>query len=358
MTDITLSRVTDWADLGKRWRALEGRSKCSFFQSWTWTGCLAEERFDDTVLLEATSDGRVVVMALFNRHRVVTGQQTLWLGETGRREFDAIYIEWNGLLAEAGTPPSLLADCLRAARLAPLNGGWRHWVGRRLVLSGVDEPTIEAAHAAGGSLWVRRQSAAPYVDLAALLQMQQTYLAALSSNTRYRLRRSERAYAATGKLELRRATSLDEAVAFLDALEVLHQVTWTRRGRTGAFADAWIRKFHRTLVQRGLERGEIALLRLTAGERVVGYLYNFEFRGSVVNYQSGFDYEGAQRHQTPGLTSHHQAIVDAASRGLARYDFLAGDDRYKRSLGTAEAKLGWLELGGGWPGRLLARWAR
>ena len=43
---------------------------------------------------------------------------------------------------------------------------------------------------------------------------------------------------------------------------------------------------------------------------------------------------------------------------FARYDFLAGDDRYKRSLGTAEAKLGWLEVGGGWPSRLLARWAR
>ena len=149
MTDITLSRVTDWADLGQRWRALEERSDCSFFQSWTWTGCLAEERFPDPVLLEAKSDGRVVVMALFNRRRAMTGQQTLWLGESGRRDFDAIYIEWNGLLAETGTPPGLLADCLRAARLAPLNG-WRPWVGRRLVLSGVDEPTMQAAQAAGG----------------------------------------------------------------------------------------------------------------------------------------------------------------------------------------------------------------
>ena len=357
MTEITLTSVTDWTTLGENWRALEEQSDCSFFQSWTWTGCLAEERFPDPVLLEATCDGRVVVMALFNRRRARRGQQTLWLGESGRRDFDAVYIEWNGLLAETGTPPGLLADCLRAARLAPVNG-WRPWVGRRLVLSGVDEPTMQAAHAADGNLWVRRQSTAPYVDLAALRQMQQTYLAALSSNTRYQLRRSQRAYAAAGALELRRAASLDEAVAFLDALAVLHQAIWTRRGRTGAFADPWIGKFHRTLVQRGLERGEIALLRLTAGQRVVGYLYNFEFRGSVVNYQSGFDYEGAQRHQKPGLTSHHQAIIDAASGGFARYDFLAGDDRYKRSLGTAEAKLGWLELGGGWPSRLLARWAR
>jgi CelD/BcsL family acetyltransferase involved in cellulose biosynthesis len=106
-------------------------------------------------------------------------------------------------------------------------------------------------------------------------------------------------------------------------------------------------------VQRGLERGEIALLRLSAGERLVGYLYNFEFRGNAANYQSGFDYEGAKRHQTPGLTCHHYAIVDAASRGFDRYDFLAGDDRYKRSLATAAAGLDWLELGGGWRGWML-----
>ena len=27
------------------WRDLESRSDASFFQSWTWTGCLVEERF-------------------------------------------------------------------------------------------------------------------------------------------------------------------------------------------------------------------------------------------------------------------------------------------------------------------------
>ena len=84
MTEITLSRVTDWTALGQRWRALEERSDCSFFQSWTWTGCLAEERFPDPILLEATSDDRVVAMALFNRRRAVTGRQSLWLGESGR----------------------------------------------------------------------------------------------------------------------------------------------------------------------------------------------------------------------------------------------------------------------------------
>lgn len=57
MTDIALSSVTDWAEPGKRWRELEARANCSFFQSWTWTGCLAEERFPDPVLLQAEREG-------------------------------------------------------------------------------------------------------------------------------------------------------------------------------------------------------------------------------------------------------------------------------------------------------------
>ena len=55
--------------------------------------------------------------------------------ERSRRDFDAVYIEWNRLLVEAGTGPRLLTDCLRAARRAPLNGR-RPWLGRRLVLRG------------------------------------------------------------------------------------------------------------------------------------------------------------------------------------------------------------------------------
>ena len=69
VTNIALVPVTDFAALGDRWRALEAQADCSFFQSWTWTGCLAEERFPDPVLLEARQDGETVALALFNRRR-------------------------------------------------------------------------------------------------------------------------------------------------------------------------------------------------------------------------------------------------------------------------------------------------
>ena len=57
VTDIAVSPVTDFAALEDRWRALEARANGSFFQGWTWTGCLAEERFADPMLVEARKTG-------------------------------------------------------------------------------------------------------------------------------------------------------------------------------------------------------------------------------------------------------------------------------------------------------------
>ena len=88
MPSITLSRV-DPASLGPRWQALEREADGSFFQGWTWVGCLAAQRFPDPVLLAAESGGREVGLALFNRTRDRFGRTTLWLGESGDPALDA-----------------------------------------------------------------------------------------------------------------------------------------------------------------------------------------------------------------------------------------------------------------------------
>ncbi|HTI80364.1 MAG TPA: GNAT family N-acetyltransferase [Acetobacteraceae bacterium] len=354
MTEITLTRVTDWVSLGENWRALEAQSDCSFFQSWTWTGCLAEKRFSDPILLEAFRDGHRIVLGLFNRRRDWLGRERLLLGESGLASQDSVFIEWNGLLAVRDTPASVLAECLRAACCASLSGRLRR-TSRRIILNGVGPAALDAVQRTGLPLIVHRGVKAPFVDLEALRRDRRDYLPALSANARYQLRRSGRAY---GELVQRRAGSQDEALAYLDELATLHQATWRRRGRPGAFAESFFARFHQELIRRGLPRGEIALLRLASSSGAVGLLYNFEWRGVVSAYQSGFDYPGARRHQKPGLTCHRAAIEDAAARGLARYDFLAGADRYKRSLATSEAMLHWAELGEQGVDRRVVRWLR
>jgi CelD/BcsL family acetyltransferase involved in cellulose biosynthesis len=340
---IALSDVPDWDALGQRWRALEERSNGSFFQSWTWTGALAAERFPNPVLVEAREDGRTVALALFNRRG-----RRLYLGESGDPAMDDIYIEFNGVLTESGREAELTARCLRAARGA---GGL---LPRTLILSGIDGMTLAEASRLSPAI-DSRAAAAPFADLSGLSG---PFLDTLSANTRQQIRRSDRGYARSGPIAIDRAATVGDALDRLDALAVWHQKTWIARGRPGAFARPWFRRFHRAVITEGLPRGEIDLLSIAAGPRPVGFLYNFRWRGTSLAYQSGFDYEGCSPHEKPGLTCHHQAIQAAIGWGLARYDFLAGDDRYKRSLSHGAETLHWATVETPLSLRALARRAR
>jgi len=327
---LTLSRP-DVASLEAEWRALEERAETSFFQSWTWVGCALEARFPDPVLLRAEQNGRTVGLALCNRTRSWRGD-ILSLGESGDPVLDAVYVEHNGPLLARG------AEALRPALLRALLPSWRG----RLRLSGVDAAHLAAARQAG-AIRLRAHNPAPWLDFSSLPSGEDGFLASLSANTRYRVRRSDRAY---GPIRVERAATLAEAHAFLDALARLHTATWRARGKPGAF-DAPFAAFHRALLARALPRGEAELLRIAAGEKVVGYLYNFRHRGRVLAYQSGFDYQ-AGPHRKPGLTCHHAAIALARREGATAYDFLAGDDRYKTSFANASTALYWLDVAPRW----------
>lgn len=352
-TEIVVSGVRDFAALGVKWRDLEARSNNSFFQSWTWTGCLADERFPDPVLVEAREHGRTVAFALFNRRG-----RTLYLGESGDKALDCVFIEFNGVLAETGLEARLTAACLEAAR-AWSGHGCRAWPGRwpalgglrrrRLVLSGVNSTTAVSA-AEIGSVRRNRSLPAPFVGFR---ESNDRFLESRSANTRQQLRRSLRDYAAAGAVTIERADTSQRAYEFLDRLAALHQTSWMARGQPGAFANPFFGRFHRALIARGLGRGEIDLLRVTAGGQVIGFLYNFRYRGHSLAYQSGFDYAGATRHEKPGLTCHHEAIGFAARTGATRYDFLAGDDRYKRSLSEQAEILHWVEVTNSYSPRFL-----
>jgi CelD/BcsL family acetyltransferase involved in cellulose biosynthesis len=332
--------VPDFRVLETRWRALEATATPSFFQSWSWIGCLAAERFPKPRLLAAQIDGRDVALALFNQGRSRLSPVTLWLGESGIADFDALYVEHNGVLAADGHD-NLLSKCLAATL--------RH--ASRIVLSGVDDAQLQAARATGAVARLVKSQPAPFVDFSKLAG---PWLAGLSANARYQLRRSVKRYAARGTLALHRATTLPDAMAVLDDLARLHQTTWTARGRPGAFANPTFRRFHEALIETALPRGEIDLLRITAGKALVGCLYNFRHRGHVLAYQSGFDHQGAGDHEKPGLTCHHLAIEAAQADGMTRYDFLAGDDRYKTSLASDATTLHWLDLNTPWSLRGLA----
>ena len=332
---VALATAGDIAGIEGLWRGLEAQAVPPFFRSWTWVGCLAEERFPDPVLLCATRGGRLAGLALFNRHGNLWARR-LSLGENGDQRLDAPFVEHNGPLLAPGEGAATGGAMMRAALALPGIAGLR--------LSGVDPSLVLAARQAGLVVPCPQERQAPLVRLDRLRAAGTPYLDVLSANTRQQLRRSDRRYAVGGALSLARAETVEVALEWLDALVALHGAAWRARGHPGAFADPFMLRFHRALVARGVPRGEVDLLRAAAGGRTIGYLYNFRLGGHVCAYQSSFDYAVPDAHAKPGLTCHHLAIERALAAGDHSYDFLGGDDRYKRSLSTGAATLAWAEV--------------
>jgi len=335
---VEIRPVDDLPGLARAWLDLEARADGSFFQSWAWTGCLVEERFAEPWLLTARRGDRIVALALFNRApRAGLGRRALLLGESGVAAQDSIFIEHNGLLVDRTEPTGLRAHCWAALSAAGEAGLRRAtWV-----LSGV--PAAIRDELPGNRIErILARRPAPRRDLAR--DGDGAVLDGLSPNTRQQLRRSLRGWEAIGPLRLEAADGADQAGPFLAGLVDLHQRYWTGRGKPGAFAEPFFERFHRALIRRAAPDQRLDLIRVSAGERVAGYLYNLVHRDWVAAYQSGFDFGEDSDKLRPGLVCHLLAIEHYRAAGMRLYDFLGGEARYKRSFANDEAELLWLTV--------------
>ncbi len=360
MFKTTMSRPVLDADglarLGARWRALAAAAGASYFQDWGWVGCLAAERYPDPVLVEVHRNGAPVGLALFNGGTSRRDGAAWHLQESTDPALASVFVEHNGPLLAIADPvlrQAVLVDLFTTAMKGPVDGAATR--ARRLVLSGVGPECSDALSMTGGLVNQKSVRAAPFADLAAL-DPAHPFIEGLSRNTRHQLRRSNRLYEAEAPLTVERAETVEQGLGFLAEMIVFHDKTWQARGKQGAFATSFARRFYRALLTDGIPSGEVDLLRITAGATVVGYLMNFIHDDVVSAYQSGFNYAAAGPHQKPGLTSHYVAIEIYRRRGMREYDFLAGADRYKLSLANAQRWLHWVSVAPAWhPSSLGAR---
>ena len=321
------------------WRDLEARADASFFQSWTWIGSwLATTRHRPACeLLVARQGGGVIGAAVLargsaRRHRLIP-LRSLYLNRSGDPAEDVIFIEFNGFLVDRAH-----ATATEDAMIAALLGD-QNWDD--LVLSGVPTAYEKLVSDRGLQAHVTGKKSSPFADLRPCGGELAHFIQSRSRNTRDQVKRSFRLYAARGQVTVESAKDATEAIGFLHALKPLHQAHWNARQEPGAFALPYFERFHEALIQTGLPLGEIALLRVRVGDQVIGYLYNFVYRGRMLAYQSGFAYADDNRLK-PGLVCHMSAIERAMAAGCTVYDFLAGDARYKTSLATGSNQLLWI----------------
>lgn len=338
---VTLGDLPPLAQLQKTWRAREARAESSFFQSWQWIGVWLESlpRHITPWLLHVQRGGVTVGLGILTRREIVRygllRSHALFLNDTGDPALDEITIEHNGFLAERGNDAVVTRACVEF-----LLREYSDW--DELFLDGLRQPDlVEVLALDRARLRSVSRCQCYFVDLDALRRTGGDYLSLLGKNTRYSIRRSVRAYEKRGALHLEQAASVSQAHEFLDRLRHFHQRYWLQKGMPGSFANSFFTDFHTRLIKQGVDAAAIQMLRLTAGDHEVGYLYNFVYRGRVYNYQSGFDYDLVGTHGRPGLVCHALAVEHNVKQGHAVYDFMAGDSDYKKNLGTASETMTW-----------------
>jgi CelD/BcsL family acetyltransferase involved in cellulose biosynthesis len=340
-----------WSRMALPWQQLASRcGDGSAFMSASWIGAWWEsfgERLRPEVLQWRAASRNPAALLILTVRPVPVGPLRLraaYLNATGE---GAVGSEHNTLLCLPGFESIVRRD-----------------LAQRLRERRVDLLKLEGFHAgqAAGLLGIWGRSGPQtgfysedrYVPLRPLRQAGTAFLASVSRNTREQISRSMRRYAqrygATPRIEVARDAA--QSGAWFAELRELHALRMRSRGKPGAFADPAARAMHERLIGAVRPGGGaevdlcVDMLRISAGEQPIGYLYNLIKSDVVAFYQSGLRYEADARLK-PGLVSHALAIQHYLDAGRIEYDFLAGEAlpaQYKASLATGTRRLGWLNI--------------
>ncbi len=340
--EVRLASIEDAEQVAPVWTSLCAATRVPLFLSWEWIGTWLEclPPGERPLLLSAWRDDRphaacLLVQKSLRRHYLLPSR-VLFVNVTGERDYN-LNPEYNGILASDTAAKAALLDFLCRQR-----DDWDE-IHLPAVTQAERDELGDLARAQGLRLLTQRRSRCYRVDLAALRAGDGDYRQGLSRNARYQLNRACRAYRRLGEVRIEAAADLDTALAWFANLKILHTRSWHRRGKGGAFDKRYWEPFHRRLIERLFPTGRIQMLRIRAGTSDIGYLYNILDGGEVLFIQSGFNY-AADPHLKPGYVSHALAIEENLRAGNDGYNFLAGDERYKKTLARAAEPLSWLSI--------------
>jgi len=350
---VSMNALPDLKQLETLWRDLEGRANGSFFTSWAWIGAWLTTYAIEAIsqaqlrLLIGEWDGRIVALGIVCRSRQ---PRLLWgsgavvqLHQTARADDGAAYIEYNSFLIEEGFAQAASVALLDLVASPHFNED-KNWSWVEFRISGADPIIMSAIRESRQPYRISIESKCPWVDLKKILPDLEGYISFLSSNTRAQIRRSIRLIERGGPVAITSASSPSEAKSYLEELQFHHQAAWQRRDEgLGAFSSPRFLEFVNKLIEIGHAAGSVDLLRISAGQTTIGLLLNFVHAGEVYAYQSGFVYSEDNRLK-PGLVSHALGVAYYRNRHMSGYHFMAGEARYKSSLGLATETLTWLAL--------------
>ena len=152
-------------------------------------------------------------------------------------------------------------------------------------------------------------------------------LSRLSKKARWAATYSDRHLARAGVLVGRHCTRPDELPYFLDALFALNSERWSLRGERGSLFDPARRAYFRRLAARFLEGGVLDFDLLELDGRPIAAQLGCRHANTYYLLDGGFG--SAYAGYSPGVVLTGRVIRRIIADGIARYDFLQGDEGHK-----------------------------
>ena len=341
----TIDALQNLEKVEEIWRQMLTKTKGGVFLSWEWVSVWLSTlpKHSKIELIAGRLSGETVIAFFIGKKAVIRHKlfcyRTASLNSTGDDYFDEISIECNGALVQPDLKVNIIDEICQATK--------EDW--DELYLPGISGSSLdEMEHSFKQqrdnlNIIEERDTNSYYVDLKRIRDAGMDYLSLLSPNRRQQIRRSIREHEKQGDIRIHQAESRMEALKMLDNLAALHQKEWNRRGKPGAFSNQYFMAFHKTLIDRFFCSGMIQLVHIYNSTNTIGYLYNYVYDDHVLFYQCGFNYLD-NNHARPGLISHYFTIMMNAKLDYGRYDFLAGNSRYKKSLATDHYRMVWFRL--------------
>lgn len=260
-------------------------------------------------------------------------------GAVGDGGIGGVYVEHNRVLALPGHRPA----ALRAFTDALATPWWKVWDQVDYVeLNGFAPEELEGWDAPG---FVRDVHVCRVVDLDALRVAGTPLDKAFGSQIGRKLRKNARWFTERyGPVATEWITTAERGQQAFTELIDLHQARWVAAGEPGSFASAPLVTFHRAMIDALLPLGRIVMVRVTAGEQLVGVSYSFDEHGALNHYQWGLMEPAPEENSlSPGFVTALALLTEGLARGYREVNWLGGDSRWKRELSTTTRDLVWAE---------------
>lgn len=163
------------------------------------------------------------------------------------------------------------------------------------------------------------------------------YLMSINKKKRGNIRTCRRKLERDFSVEYHRLSQGNSFAEWLEEFKHLHAMRLKVRGLLSKFSDPRYELFHSRFSRHLRAKGWLFAPALSLDNKSVAARYDFVYNDTVYDYQTGYNPEYSRWGVMQALISY--IIEDCATRRIRKYDFLAGDDDYKRRFSNAEREV-------------------